>query len=227
MRPRSAVACLLVAGLAGCIAPPAPRLEYVPPSAEPPQLSSAYIAQPADLIWTQLLDLLDQSALAIDQADPERGIIVASYSGKPEPYVNCGWILVLDDQGRIDRIAATESETSFDRVARGYAMDVYRDLQLKGRLVVEVMPDGDGAMVEAHSSYVLIKTVTVEDRLGRPRGRTHEVVTFRTGERGEFSKGTVCQPNGAFELMVMDALPRVTRIARPPGASQGGLGDLL
>ena len=138
-----------------------------------------------------------QSPLEVDLADPERGIIVARYSGDPEPYVTCGWILV-DRGGELEQVPAS-GQASFKRVVQGRRLEVNRDLNLDARLVVEVKPDGDGAAVETTSNYVLTKTVAVENEAGWTQGRAQEVVSFSSGGRGEFSKGTVCQPNGALE----------------------------
>ena len=174
-----------------------------------------YVGQPAaDLVWDQLLDRLNQSDLQVDLADRARGVMVARYSGDPAPYVTCGWIL-LYGPGEPEQIDAS-SDASFDRVVQGRSFGVGRDLKLDARLVVEIRPEGDNAFVEATSNYVLTKTVSAEARSGWRQARTYEVVSFSSGERGEFSKGTVCQPNGALERTVLDILPPATRVAQRP-----------
>ena len=69
-------------------------------------------------LWNQLLDRLIQSPLEVDLADPERGIIVARYSGDPEPYVTCGWILV-DRGGELEQVlpAARRASSAWCRAA--------------------------------------------------------------------------------------------------------------
>jgi hypothetical protein len=187
-----------------------PQLAYEPPSVQPEEPGPAYAGQRADLIWNQLLDRLIQSDLQVDLADPERGIIVASYSGDPEPYVTCGWILVRRG-GESEQVPAS-TQASFNRVVDGRQLRVNRGMKLDARLVVEVTPEGRAAAAKTISNYVLTKTVVAEDRSGRSRGRAQEVVSFSTGERGEFGKGTVCQPNGALERTVLDILPRAARV---------------
>jgi hypothetical protein len=223
VRPTVALISLLTGALSACATSAPPRLGYAPPSAEPGELGSAYAGQPADLIWNQLLDRLIQSPLEVDLADPERGIIVATYSGDPEPYVTCGWILVHRG-GEFEEVPAS-GEASFKRVVQGRRLEVSRGMKLNARLVVQVKPDGRGAGVATTSNYVLTKTTVAEDSLGWSRGRAHEVVSFSAGERGEFSKGTVCQPNGALERIVLDVLPRMARVqpaesSTPPPAVQ-------
>jgi hypothetical protein len=211
VRPTVALISLLTGALSACAVPTSgpPRLGYAPPSAEPGAPGSAYAGQHPGLIWNQLLDRLIQSPLQVDLADPERGIVVASYSGDPEPYVTCGWILV-DRGGELEQVPAS-GEASFRRIVQGQRLEVTRGMKLDARLVVDVKPDGGGAAVDTTSNYVLTKTIVAADRAGRARGRAHEVVSFSAGGRGEFSKGTVCQPNGALERIVLDVLPRGTR----------------
>lgn len=217
MRPRVALISLLVSAMSACAVDTSkpPRLGYAPPSVEPAAPGLASAGQPADLIWNQLLDRLIQSSLQVALTDPERGIIVASYSGDPEPYVTCGWILV-DRGGELEQVPAS-GESTFGRVVDGRRLEVNRGLQLDARLVVQVEPDGDGATVKTNSNYVLTKTVVAEDRAGWTHGRAQEVVSFSTGERGTFAKGTVCQPNGALERTVLDVLPRVAEAQRVEG----------
>lgn len=210
VRPTVALISLLALSACEITTSPPPRLGYAPPRAEPGEPGSAYAGQPAGLIWNQLLDRLIQSPLEVDLADPERGIVVASYRGDPEPYVSCGWILVHRG-GELEQVPAS-GEASFRRIVEGHRLEVSRDMRLDARLVVQVKPDGRGAGVETTSNYVLTKTVVAEGRVGWSRGRAHEVVSFSAGERGEFSKGTVCQPNGALERIVLDVLPSIARV---------------
>ena len=217
VRPRVALISLLTGALGACAvdtSKPA-RLSYAPPEARSAEPGLAAAGQPAGLIWNQLLDRLIQSPLQVDLADPGRGIIVARYSGDPAPYVTCGWILV-DRGGELEQVPAS-SAASFKRVVQGRRVEVNRDLKLEARLVVEVKPDDDGAAVETTSNYVLTKTVAAANQAGWTGGRAQEVVSFSSGERGEFSKGTVCQPTGALERTVLDALPRATQALQAEG----------
>jgi hypothetical protein len=211
VRPTVALISLLTGALSACAVTTSgpPRLGYTPPSAAPGAPGAAFARQDSGLIWNQLLDRLIQSPLQIDLADPERGIVVASYSGDPEPYVTCGWILV-DHGGELEQVPAS-GEASFGRVVKGRRLEVTRGMKLDARLVVDVKPDGGGAAVDTTSNYVLTKTVVAANPAGWSRGRAHEVVSFSAGGRGEFSKGTVCQPNGDLERIVLDVLPRTTR----------------
>ena len=223
VRPRVALISLLAGALGACAvdASKPPRLRYAPPEAQSAEAGPAAAGQPAGLVWNQLLDRLIQSPLEVDLADPERGIIVARYSGDPEPYVTCGWILV-ERGGELEQVPAS-GQASFKRVVQGRRLEVNRDLNLDARLVVEVKPAGDGAAVETTSNYVLTKTVAVENEAGWTQGRAQEVVSFSSGGRGEFSKGTVCQPNGALESTVLNVLPRATQAVQAEAAGPAAM----
>lgn len=210
VRPRVALISLLAGALSACASDASrpPRLSYAPPEQSAARPDQAAARQPSGLIWNQLLDRLIQSPLELDLADPERGIIVARYSGDPAPYVTCGWILV-ERGGAVEQVPASGA-ASFKRVVQGRRLEVNRDLDLEARLVVEVTPERDGAAVKTTSNYVLTKTIAAANPDGRTGGRVQEVVSFSSGGRGEFAKGTVCQPTGALERTVLDVLPRAT-----------------
>ena len=213
MRPTVGFAGLLMGALGACAVDTGqpPRLAYAPPEARPTESSSASVGQPAGLIWNQLLDRLIQASLQIDLADPERGIIVARYSGDPEPYVTCGWI-VVGQGGDAEQVPAV-GDASFKRMVEGHRLEVNRGMTLDARLVVEVKPGGDEAAVKTGSNYVLTKTIVAADRSGRQRGSSREVVSFSGGGRGKFGKGTICQATGALERVVLDVLPRAAQLA--------------
>jgi hypothetical protein len=227
VRPRVALISLLAGALVACAGDSSspPQLRYAPPGGQAAEPGPAAAGQPEDLVWNQLLDRLIQSPLEVDLADPERGIIVARYSGDPEPYVTCGWILV-DRGGALEQVPAS-GQASFERVVQGRQLEVNRELDLDARLVVEVKRRGGGSAVETTSNYVLTKTVAAANQGGGTEGRAQEVISFSSGGRGEFSKGTVCQPNGALERTVLDVLPRATEAVPTEDAALAGLGGLV
>jgi hypothetical protein len=213
MRARAALLGLIAWAVAACAANEPPRLGYAPPADRPTTPGAGYVGGPsADLIWDQLLDRLNQSDLQVGLADRERGVMVATYEGEAVPYVTCGSIL-LYGQGEPEQIDASGA-ASFDRRLGRRSIEIDRDLKLDARLVVEVKPGGGEAFVKATGNYVLTKSVVAEYRSGSQRGRTYELVSFSSGERGAFSKGTVCQPNGALEQTVLDIMPPASQVAQ-------------
>jgi len=221
-------ALLLLAGLAGCVSAPSPppKVEYLPPTTPPSEASGSFVQQPRELVWNQLIDRLNQSELTVERVDEARGVIVATYSGDPEPHVTCGW-LVFYRPDELERIPAARRESRFDWPFEGGSVGVDRELTLDGRLVLEVEPANGDTVVAAESAYVLTKTVALVDPSGAPLGQDRELVEFKSGGSGRFEKGTVCQPTGALELAAMSALPRgspVGALARQGGERPPPLG---
>lgn len=199
---------LPAAALAGCAAGDPPQLGYLPPTGPPVNTNRAVVGQPRDLVWNQVIDHLQQQPVELTQIDEQRGIIVARYSGDPEPYVTCGWI-VTHRPGDLSQMPASIRQTTLDRIVEGRRMVLERNLRLDGRIVVELVPRGESTVITAQSTYVLTKTVNTGYGGSSVRGRDVQTLSFGTGERGRFEKGTECQPTGALELAALGALPVV------------------
>ena len=128
------------------------------------------------------------------------------YSGDPEPYVDCGWIVAYRDS-ELERIPAASASATFDHAAEQDGLEMSRQLRLDGRMVVELEPEGPNTVVSTDTTYVLTKLVDAAGPDGDSRGRSRETISFKTGGSAQFGKGTLCQPNGTFERAVLDSLP--------------------
>ena len=211
MRTGTSAALLLLAGVAGCAAPERPELDYLPPSGQPPSERSAFVRQQPWLVWGNILDHLQQQGVRVSAADEAAGRIVVTYSGDPEPYVDCGWIVIYDEGDEFERVPAARSEASFLRRRGGEVVPVERDLRLDARISVRVEPSGEDALVRADSTYMLTKTI--EGSEGEEPLHT-ETISLAAGQSDTFTSGTQCQPNGELERLVFDALPPVSLAGR-------------
>jgi hypothetical protein len=192
--------------LAACGTPDRPELDYLPPSGAPAASRSAFVQQQPWLVWGNLLDHLQQQGLQVAELDEPSGEIVVAYSGVPEPYVDCGWIISYGDDD-LDRMPAARSKASFQRRIDGDLVVLERDLRLAARMNVKLEPDGEATVVRADSIYLLTKSVTREDA----QDPLHEeTIRFGTGETASFVSTTTCQANGALERLVLDALPAIS-----------------
>jgi hypothetical protein len=217
---RSAAGLTLTAlGLGACASappPPPPQVGYLAPSGHPPAARSAVIQQAPDLVFGNVVDRLQQSDFSVEHLDEQAGHVVVRYSGNPEPYVDCGWI-VSYATGELGRIPAATAAVSFDRRIQREVMTLDRGLQLESRMVINLQPRGSGTVVSPETVYVLTKTIDVTPQEGGAAlGQTREIISFHTGEAATFSKGTRCQPNGALERVVLDSLPATTFVAQEP-----------
>jgi hypothetical protein len=206
MRSAITLAVVVAAGLAGCGNPRPPSLDYLPPSGNPAATPSTVVRQPSWLVWSSILDHLQQRGLAAREVDEAAGEMVVHYTGDPEPYVDCGWIVTYR-RDELDRTPAAAAEASFLRRHGGEAVTVERDLELEARMIVEVEPEGEAAVVRTDTVYVLTKTIAPE---AAGQALHSETISFETGESGAFSSGTTCQPTGDLERLVLDALPALS-----------------
>ena len=206
MRTRTAVVTLFVAGIAGCAAPERPELDYLPPSGQPSADRSAFVRQQPWLVWGNILDHLQQQGARVVDLDEAAGELAVIYSGDPEPYVDCGWIVSRADD-ELEHVPAAQSEASFLRRREGEVVPVARDLRLDARMDVHVEPSGEDAIVRTESTYALLKTI----RSSEAEQPLHtETISFASGQSGAFSAGTTCQPTGELERLVFEALPTVS-----------------
>jgi hypothetical protein len=205
---------LMMLALGACGTARPPEIGYLAPTGVAPTARSAVIAQPPDLVVGNLVDRLQQENFKVTHLDEKAGDVVVEYSGDPEPYVDCGWIVTYRTN-KLDRIPAARADASFDHRFEKDVVTLERDLRLDGRMVVRFDHQGRDTLVSPEATYVLTKTVDVTRSDGVSRGQTRETVSFGTGEVGRFSKGTVCQPNGRLERLVLDSLP-ATSVVRSP-----------
>jgi hypothetical protein len=190
--------------------PPAPagspQIGYLAPTGLPPAPRSSLVELEPDLVVGNVVDRLQQSAFTVTHLDEQAGHVVVVYSGDPEPYVNCGWIVAYET-GQLERIPAASATASFDHAVEQDLLELNRQLRLDGRMIVDLEPEGPNTLVSTDTTYVLTKIVDTAGPDGRSRGQSRETISFKTGESAKFSKGTLCQPTGSFERAVLDSLP--------------------
>ena len=206
MRSAVALAVVVAASLGGCGSPRPPALDYLPPSGNPAVTPSAMVRQPSWLVWSSILDHLEQRGVSVEDLDEAAGEMVVRYLGNPEPYVDCGWIVTYR-KDELERTPAAVAEASFLRRRDGAAVTLERDLRLDARMTVQVEPEGEAAVVRTDSVYVLTKTIAPQ---AADETLHSETISFPSGESGAFSSGTVCQPTGDLERLVLDALPALS-----------------
>jgi hypothetical protein len=203
---RTAVVMLFLAGFTGCATPEPPELDYLPPLGPPAAERSAFVRQQPWLVWGNILDHLQQQGVQVSTNDEGVGELIVVYSGDPQPYVDCGWIVTYEDE-ELDRVPAAGSDASFLRRRDGEVVALERDLRLDARMRVDVEPSGDDAIVRTESTYMLTKKIS---SIEAEQPVHAETIEFHAGGSGTFSSGTACQPTGELERLVFDSLPTVS-----------------
>lgn len=177
-------------------APGAPeRLDYVPPGGPAGQPQNATLQMPANEAWESVIAALRAQGLTLAVADERRGVVVATFSGDPAAWLDCGEIRATTVGAAATRTVPGAAERAeFRRGTQSAQRTVRRNQRLDARLVVLVEPDGDQTRIATSALYVV--TRMIDAGAGAPSVETAE---FRSGERGEFSGGASCQSRGTLE----------------------------
>lgn len=212
MLARPLCLALLMVALAACAREPSgPELDYLPPSGPIAATPSPLVRQPPGLVWGNIVDRLQQEGVRLERLDERAGEIVVGYHGDPEPYVNCGWLVRYDEDEPLEQIRASIAKTELVGRLEGRRRALARELVLDARLRVRIRPVQDGSVVSTDGTYSLTKTLRSKEADGGWRERHREVIVFDTGESAAFEQGgTLCQPTGALERLVLDSLPATT-----------------
>ena len=201
---RRIVLASLLAVIGGCATPEVPtEIRYLPPDGAAAPAAEVRIAQPEPPVWEQVLGRLQAAPVTVERADRRAGLIVARYSGDPEPYVDCGWIMTYGPQETV-RTPGAIAQAAFGWREQDQWLDVKRNLELNGRMVVRLRPAAGATLLAVDSTYVVTKALEVETA-GAPMEGSRESVSFTSGEQGRFTSGTRCRPTGEFERLAAGA----------------------
>ncbi|MGI9499187.1 MAG: hypothetical protein ACR2P3_04060 [Geminicoccaceae bacterium] len=210
MRHGKLLAVLAVFAMIGCTPskPLKDMVGYVPPTSLPAQPKRTLVAEKPEQVWAQLVDFLETSAFKIDHIDEEKNLLVARYSGNPEPYIDCGSI-VTHQNGTLGQIAGSAPTISLNYEIEEKPVVLNRALNLDSRIIIKLADQPRGTIIQTDTTYVVTKTIDVTGPSGTTTDGNRETVSFEAGGRGEFSKGTACQPNGSLDLAVLQSLPNI------------------
>ncbi|MGF1476804.1 MAG: hypothetical protein ACFB6S_14695 [Geminicoccaceae bacterium] len=176
------------------------RLIYSPPARGPGDKLARLVDASSFQVWDNMLETFETLGFEFSMLDERNGVMIAVYSGAPRNFIDCGGIVAERKTNRARRlIDADDAEAVFGRRERRRTITVQRQLQLDARVVVNIEPAGNQARVEAETTYVVTKLLDVFDRRGQWQSNSSESVLFTSGDRAQFSKGTICQPTGGLE----------------------------
>lgn len=203
-----AVFAALFAAACSSSAPLKDMVGYVPPTSLPAQPKKTLVADSQERVWAELVDFINSSAFELDHLDPAQKLLVARYSGNPEPYIDCGSI-VTHQGGALGQIPGSASAVELNYEIDDDPVILNRLLNLDSRIIIRLGQQPQGTVIKTDTTYVVTKTVDVAERSGAVREGSRETISFEAGSRAEFSKGTACQPNGSLDLAVLQSLPNI------------------
>jgi hypothetical protein len=146
----------------------------------------------------QVQEALRTAGLRIGQVDERAGLVVATYTGDPSRFVDCGTIIAATDGGDARRLDAAAEGANFRRSSNRRPVLVERGLTLRARLVLQLRPEGQGTRLTSRATYVLTKRTSLDGGPARL-----ETISFQSGGRAGFAKGTICQPTSALERLAL------------------------
>jgi hypothetical protein len=209
-----------VAALAGCAnlagrvgapaaetaAAPAPRFTYVPPLQSPGEGVALAVEGSPEAVRQRLIARAAQPPFQPGPTDPSGTFVIATFSGDPERFVNCGYLIGYV-QGAASPPQAYPAARANLTVPRGEGATAERQLQLDARITVRLTPEAGITLISTEALYVISKPVDTLGGTPRPA----ETVSFASDRRGTLADGTVCQPNGMLEREILrDLLPGPT-----------------
>ncbi len=210
MRPGLLWALLATMTIFGCTMqkPLKDMVGYVPPTRLPAPAKKTLVGDRIDVVWEGLVDFLERSEFELTQADKSEHLLVARYSGDPEPYVDCGSI-VTHERGTLSQIPGSARSAKLNYNLESEPVVLNRTLDLDSRIVIKLTDRPSGTVISTDSTYVVTKSVDIIDAAGNISEGSRETIDFPAGERGDFSKGTACQPNGFLDQAVLKAVPNI------------------
>ena len=201
MSRRAIAGLLALAALPACGAANSPSagLAYQPPTAPPPAAVKTVIGRPFNEVRSVILEQIATAGLTPVQSDEHQLIVV--WRGAAAPFVDCGSFEKQAVQGSVT-IPAAQAVIDVPDLARNEGV-VLRHMGLDAQLSIQLEDLGSATRVTSDVAYVVIKTVDVVDGEGELAGSNREAIGFGSGQTGEFTAGSTCQPNGALERIAL------------------------
>jgi hypothetical protein len=204
----AALFCLLF--LAGC----AGDFVYIRPVDVAGPEPSVTIGKSKAEVWQQIVPMLEDRPFVIDALDKDAGVIILSYTGDPEGYVDCGHVTSYVKNLRGERtyqFPAATASTEYEVMQWNGLRVITREMSLEGRINVTVTETEAGqTQVSARARYSVTRNLTMRDARGHSDAAS-QVIHFTSGQDGAFPGTGICRATGLLEAEVLSALGAVTK----------------
>ncbi len=205
--------CLIVAGCGGGITSiERESVRYNPPAGSTRGISVVSVSADPENVNQVIENSLTLAGFDV-QDRPESDLIVATFQGPPERYLDCGTVGIgsSTDEPAAQRILTVGAKEPSD-------VQLERTLDLYARTTIELEGTSYQTTIDPDVDYVVVKNVDAFDGNGRIVSRNPEVISFSSGESGTFSIGTTCKSNGRLEESIGET---VTAAFQAPSAPAG------
>jgi hypothetical protein len=204
---------LLVILLAGC----AQGVSYVPPIAKYTQPKNIVVVNMSkNKLWRKIITKISQNFYVVNSMDKESGFINISYSGNPEPYVDCG-MLTAEFSSAVEQSSQTfpgaVQKVDYTLLKRPRMYNAHREMRMDGRVSIILQEDSKTAtMASINTRYTLKRTMTLTSVDYRAHARTQTAYTeFNMGQSGTLPGSPdylQCVPTGEFERKIIGLIKK-------------------
>lgn len=174
----------------------AARVVFKPPANAPARPLTQAVEGTPELAAERIASTLQALGFRVMHFEVGSRVLAATYEGDPQPYVDCGLMVIQ---------AADGSQRQVQGAARSVSIadQGSRSLKLTARLLVKAWDgkDGTGTQIKTEATYVLIETVSS----GPGRPAEQKLAHFRSGSSAKLPNGAVCRPNGNLEQLPLSA----------------------
>lgn len=196
--------------LSGC----AGKFSYTPPSTSYSVENEKIVNQPFNKVWAQSVSQLSKQFFVINNIDKDSGLINISYSGNPQPYIDCGRIMSFVQNARGKRtydFPAAEQFKEYEILSNAM-YGVTHQMKLEGRANLILQPaTASTTRVTVNARYNVTRETTVRNVGGGLPQRTLMTESLNTGGSLRFPDsssqgGTVCVATGELERSILNSI---------------------
>jgi hypothetical protein len=185
------------------------RFVYVRPAGVETAALSRIVAKSADEVWQHAAATPSQGRFAVTGLDRDAGVITLTYSGDPEPYVDCGSVAsyVKNARGeRTYRFPAASASADYELMTGKEIVSIARQMALDARIAVTAAPIANKeTRVSVSAHYALSRTMHIRDTQGSVQTVSH-LARFTSDDDGTFPGAVVCRASGKLEADVLSAV---------------------
>ena len=202
--------------LAACARPTTDiaAVDYSPPEGRPALPARISFAGDEKAAISQSTQAIRRAGLDIEKTDIADGLLIATYIGDAERYLDCGTLRTDPDLPPQPAAAAQIRLRPFSEQPSWLAL---RQMRLDARLVARTRAGESMSQLNSSATYVLTRTVDTLSADGAVLGSVRETIGFESGGVGRFSNGTTCLSNGVLEREVADAMVAAATGPLPDG----------
>ncbi len=175
-------------------------ITYSPPSSPTRGITPVSVSAEPEGVRDVVENSLSLAGFEVEER-PESDLIVATYRGAPDRYIDCGTYAF---RGIEPRSAA--ARTVSVAAGQGENIRLERRLDLYARTTIELDDTPGSTRLDQRVDYVVVKNVDAFDSSGELISTNPEVISFSSGGSDSFDIGTTCVSKGVLETSIAETV---------------------